>query len=332
MRYLLFILLGIVPVLTCLSQNIGKKLFVAPGTEDVALDSFTGTPRLIVSCAARRTTETYSAGFWALDPESGIADSLERLGEPSDWKPHFHGIDIVKGLDGKTRLYAISHGVNETDRRNRILIYELGRNVVTLIDSIVNPEILKSPNDVCALPDGTIFWTNDYGSGLGMAWRFIWKCKTSSIGKYETGLFSIVAKRLQYANGILPKGNKLYVSTTRGNKLYEYEINPDKTLWNRKILAKHLKGLDNISFAGDHIIVTSHPKFGKFIGNMKDENNISPSRVYSVSLTTGETKIIFEDDGSSVSACSVARVWEGKLWMGQVFNEWVYSTEIPVKP
>ena len=328
MKSILFFIPVFLIYLSARSQSGGQVYSTSPGTEDVVLDTFTGPARLIVSCAARRKSEPYSSDFWAIHPETGIAERIPRSGEPEGWKPHFHGIELVKGMDGKIRLYAIAHGVSETDSRNRILIYELSKTAATLIDSILNPQIVKSPNDVCALADGTIFWTNDYGTGLGMAWRFIFRCKTSTIGKYESGEFSIVAKRLQYANGILPKENKLYVSTTRGNKLYQYEINSDKTLSDRKVLATHLKGLDNISFSGENLIVTGHPKFGKFIKNMKDAAEYSPSKVYSFSLTSGEIKTIFEDDGSRISACSVAQVWDGKLWMGQVFNGWVYAFKL----
>ncbi len=84
---------------SCGSQPLGEdwpthKIAVGAGPEDLLLDTFSGPPRLLVSCDARRKNEPPAAGIWALDLTTKTAKELPRIGEPEYLIFHPHGIDL----------------------------------------------------------------------------------------------------------------------------------------------------------------------------------------------------------------------------------------------
>ncbi|MCB9231436.1 MAG: SMP-30/gluconolactonase/LRE family protein [Bacteroidia bacterium] len=329
-----FSFLALLFLLSCgqlLAQN-GYAVPVGPGPEDMVLDTLTGAPRLIIACTQRRKGEPYSAEFYALNIGEKEAKILPRTGEPEGWKIHLHGLDIVRNNEGKNLIYAISHGLSEDDPTQYILIYEVFADHLELIHFLGDPEHLLSPNDVTATPDGRIYAGNDFGYGFGMIVKFLTGAKSSSIVMYKDGKWSFVADKLRYANGIRVQGDRLYCATTAGGKVWKWNIDPNGNLVDRELLVEGLQGLDNLDFVDENtLIVPRHPENGKFLKHRKEPEALSPSWIYTVDIANKDYKRIFMDDGNNISACSTAILFEGKLYLCQVFNGFVYVADTDVR-
>jgi hypothetical protein len=70
-------------------------------------------------------------------------------------------------------------------------------------------------------------------------------------------------------------------------------------------------------------LIASHQKFGKFMKHAKYPSKFSPSLVYMVDPQTGEKDVVFADDGRVISAVSTAVLYNGTLYLGQVFDGFV---------
>lgn len=325
-RYL-FLSLMTLPVIAG-AQN-GLAIPVAPGPEDLVLDTLTGAPRLIVACTQRRKGEPYSADFYTIDLASNTAQLLPRTGEPEDWKIHLHGIDLVQSDEGENLLYAISHGLSEGDKTQYVLIYEVFQDHLELITFLGDPDHLISPNDLCATADGRIYVGNDLGTGFGLIVKFLLGSKSSKISLYRDGKWSFAAEKIRYANGVRIDGDKLYCATTASGKLLQWRIDENGNLVDKEVIIEGLKGLDNIEFL-DHntLVVPRHPENNKFLKHRKEPEAISPTWVYTIDLAGKDYKRIFKDDGNNISAGSTALTYKGKLYIAQVFNPFVYVVDL----
>jgi hypothetical protein len=299
---------------------------VADGPEDFVLDEWSGTPRLLVSSHERRGPAP-SGDIYYFNLATGYSSLLKRIGEPESllaFKPH--GMDILR-MEEKTWLYVILHDPYNRSKsdENAIGIYEVTDNHLKFKELLEDEIHLWSPNDLSVLPGGEIYATNDKRGKLDV----YLKMETSEIVYYnpEEKQWSVVASDLSYANGILARDSRVFVSATRSDNLMEYPRNDDGTLGDgRKIL--DVKGPDNIMPFKNRLLLVAHFDDIAFLKHQNDKEEHSPSVVFLVDPDAGpdeaepgkNMKAIYVDDGSQISAASTAFIWKGKLYISQVFN------------
>jgi hypothetical protein len=304
-----------------------NKIEIAPGPEDMVLDTFFSQPRLIISCNARRSDETPFAEIMQYNLLTGEKSILKRQ---NDWSKNFnpHGIDIKK-IDNTVWLYVISH--NYRENKQEIIIYKLFENHLEYVDTYSH-KLIISPNDVSIASDASFYVTNDARKRNNMLEKIFAK-RSSTIIHHEINgnrEVKVAAKNLAYANGVLCLDSIVYISTTQRKELIEYCTQSNGTLLKNKKLAR-IKGMDNISLYGDWLIVPAHLKFIKFIKHVSSSKNKSPSVVFAINRITGEQKVLFSDDGKKISAASTALIYDGHLYISQVFDDFILKVALKEK-
>lgn len=303
------------------------KIEIAPGPEDMVIDTFFSQPRLLISCNARRNNETPFAEIMQYNLTTGEKSIIKRENDVSkNFNPH--GIDIRK-IDNTVWLYVISH--NDAENKQEIITYKVFENHLEYIQTFTHP-LFVSPNDISIAADASFYLTNDAKKRNNMFEKILAKRSSSIIHMHtqHKGEAKIATKNLAFANGVFYLDSLVYISTTQRKELNEYSIQSNGNLLKNKNLAR-IKGLDNISIYGDWLIVPAHLKFLKFIKHVSKSEHKSPSVVYAINRKTGERKVLFSDDGTKISAASTALIYKGHLYISQVFDDFILKVALNEK-
>lgn len=302
------------------------KIDGIPGPEDLVLDTLSGTPRLLVSSADRREGGREGQIF-TVELSGYAAKALPRNGGPAGPSFNPHGISIVKDNDGTSLLYVVNHRSDGKGKKEHsIVVYEMFQDRLAFIKELTSP-LLVSPNDLCALPDGSMYISND-GSGKGGMMEIILSRKKSTVVWYDgSGNWRVSADKLAMANGIQVSGATLFLAVTRENAVYAYGIGPNGSLETREKLAS-VKGADNITLEGDFLYIAGHVKDLALASHMTNPARKAPSTVFRIRKNDGETVIVFQDDGNLISAASVAVPYEGTLFIGQIADDYIVAVNL----
>ena len=342
----------------CKTSNLGadwpsQQLTVGAGPEDLVLDTFLTEPRLLISCDARRPSEPQSSGIWSLNLASSITVELPRYGEPESLVFHPHGIDLVRQPlpidvaapgDGALRpsqeeavplLYVISH---DDDRDvHSVLVYQVFADHLQYLRSWTDP-LLNSPNALTVLDDGTLLVTNDSGK-RGNRFEALFKRKKSTVVAWNArqNRWWVAAERLAYANGIVCRGNEVYVATTRQSRIFSYRWDGEQ-LRDQRELAR-IPGADNLRWDGNDLLVAGHPSILAFVRHAGSAKKKSPVQVWRIATApaaqpapaalSAAPERIYANDGSAISGAATALIWSGKLYLSQVFDPFVLVVELP---
>lgn len=291
----------------------------AYGPEDLVTDRVTGSPTLLISCSSRRDIYPDYGEILRYYPGDGRQQVMVRSGEPLNIRFRPHGI-YLDTLSVPERLLVISHE-NEESGFHPVLIYTVTEDTLFFSEMIDSP-LLNSPNSLVTGPSGEIFVVNDsrkrgstlekiLGSKRATIIRFV---KPDGYG-YSGEL---VASRLGMPAGLNRIADTLYVSDARANQLLTFTIKSGG-LEEKKVLAR-ITGPDNIRPCGKNLLIACHTRPFAFIRHVRSATNLSPVEIICIDPQTGSYKVLFSDNGSTVSAGSVAVILEPYLYIGQVFE------------
>lgn len=350
-RFFIFFILLIVtkcsqPIadLKPLGKNSCQKISGTPGPEDFELIRLKNQSQLVISSHNRRNFES-TGELYTLPLEiNGI--EKEKLENnfliqplkvdryPKYFRPHGISSAINKG---KLRLYVISH-TNLEDKKNTIEIFELTNEKNfswTYIGELVN-EKLSHPNDLFALPEERLLISND-GDGVNAVLffiNFLFKRATAEITYYENGSYYFADEKVPFGNGIYYEENDneklLYRSSHLDKSIFVYDVKwienyqPELTL---KYKIPFDGGPDNIMKNEYGFYVASHPSNLAFLDHVKSAKNLSPSMIYKIEDLT-RTKLIYSNDGKEISAASTAVAYKNKLFINQVFEDFLLACDI----
>jgi arylesterase/paraoxonase len=231
---------------------------------------------------------------------------------------HPHGISLLK-LDSNTyKLFVVNH----QNRRHTIEEFEL-----MLPNHLVHlrtheDDMIVSPNDVAALDEGRFYVTNDHKNTEGLALlaeNYLGLALSNTIF-FDGKSFREAAGGIQYANGVAvsPDKSKLYVASPRGFVIRTYDINSDGSLLETEEIDTNT-GVDNLEWDQKGALwVGSHPDLLTFSAYAGLKKPVSPSEV--ITVTGGNVETVFLDDGSQVSASSVAVPYKEFLFIGTVMD------------
>jgi len=303
-----------------------QKIVTGAGPEDMALDTFTNRqhPRMLVSCSARRKTETPANEIWAVDLKTDRAAVIKRVGEPQGTRFKPHGIDIVRRPDGKTYLYVINHQDNGNETPQHIMQYEVLPDELRYVTHYAGPA-LTSPNDVCFAPQGGFYWSNDASNRKRAFVEPVFRIKGGYVGYAGDTGNGRSHTRFAYTNGVGVLNGDLYVSTVIQGWLFR--INGSDLAAKPEKIAK-IPGGDNLTFLPDgRILVTAHLRQIKFLRHLKNPEVKSPSVVYLVDPKTKTSQVLYANDGSTVSTASTAIYYDGHLYICQVFDGFIVKVK-----
>lgn len=267
---------------------------VGDGPEDFQLDKENN--RMLIACDNRRVG--YGLGeIWEIDLESQKPTRIEVVFKENNVKFHPHGMSIVDNY-----LFVISHRDKNTEEFFRFKIYK--DSVVE--DTIFRDGIIGHANDIFAVSKDEFYYSD-------------FKMFGGSIIHFKDGVYEKFVKGFKYPNGLYIHNNQMYVTTSMSNKLFQIDMSSHE----KKAILK-LKGGDNLLSDGNYLFTASHPKMMKFVKHTKSRTNTSPTVIYSIDLNTYEKKVLFSNDGEKISAGSTAFVHQGKIYIGQVFEDRIW--------
>lgn len=308
-----------------------KKIHGAPGPEDIVIHR--PTKNLFISSHNRRNFD-----------ENGKILFLDLNKEPQDWKVQVlegnypkvfrpHGISLVE-KDGKLILYVISHVMGEKIKHT-IEVFEISKQKLIHMKTY-DDEALTSPNDLFALPDGRIFVSNDHGTG-GTFRNLVddaLRLKRSKIAFFNGEKWSEIGEGIALGNGIYYRVENglemIYRSAFMSRSVYKYQflgsgIGPDL-----KFIAEIAvdSGTDNIEPDGKgNLYVVGHPSTWKFLQHAKKAENQSPSQVFKINENLKVSEI-YANSGDEISAASTAIPYENKIFISQVFEDFLLVCDL----
>ena len=305
-----------------LAQTVFERIQVQPGPEDMVLDSFQVSPRLMISCCGRREAHIPYGEMISLDLRTGEQFALKRLNEPEHILFRPHGIY----LDGDL-LYVISHE-KEPDY-HPVLVYRVDGRQLHFVEEIFTDH-QHSPNALVTGSRGEIYLVNDSGK-IGSLWEKALKLKRANVAKLEKSSdgswkAETVATDLGYPAGINRMGDQLFVGDAVLHRIHPYMITPEGLIPTGEI--EGLKGNDNIRIYQGQLLVPGHVKPMKFIKHVKNPEKLSPVDVFLANPETGEFTILYSTNGETISGGSTAIIFENFLYISQVFDPWILKVEL----
>lgn len=300
-----------------------KKITTPFGPEDILWDNLSGRNRLLVSCDQRRPSLPPSSEIVTVDLNSDEYSVLIRENEPVSLDFNPHGFYLIT-RNGKDWLYVINHYKNGSNI-NSVLIYEVFENNL-VFNREYKSDLMISPNEICALKDGSFYFSNDKGGDNLILENLFNKYGGSLVYCNEKGDCNFADKNLAFPNGIEYRDGFLYLATTRNHALFRYSVAKDGTLSNKTKINK-INGMDNLRWAGRELIVAVHPRELDFIAHSLDSKAKSPTMIYLIDPLSGKSRLIFEDNGVKISGGSTAIIIENKMYISQVFENYILKVE-----
>jgi arylesterase/paraoxonase len=297
---------------------------VFPGTEDVTIDAESGIA--FVSADDRRATfagKPVQGGIYALRLDG--SDRVSKVSPESFGDFHPHGISLWRGPDGKKRLFAINHTINDG---HKVEIFDVGFGGALLhVDTVSFPE-MHSPNDVQGVGPRSFYVTNDRGfvGGFMEQVEAYLALPASNLAYYDGQKGSIAVRGLTYANGVALSGDgkSLYVSELLRRRVTVFDRDPETGKLARKKSIPVPTGPDNVEIDETGALwVGGHSRIFDFVKHVEDPNHHAPSHVIRINPATGETKDVFIDTLGSINASSVGAAFGSVLIVGSVFDHHV---------
>lgn len=293
------------------------------GGEDITID-----PEEAVAFISAYDRRAVMAGE---PPRGGIfryrltADNAvpERLntGPLEDFRPH--GISLHRGEDGKRSLFVINHGNHE----NTIEVFAFDDEELVHRNTIRDP-MLNSPNNLHAINHEQFYVTNDHGtrSELGQTLEAYLRLPLANLVFFDGENFDVAASGLRFANGVnqSPDGHTIYVAGTTEPGVYVYDRDPETNELDYRQTIRLQTGPDNIEMDGEgNLWIGGISKLLAFPEHVEDPDHPVPAEVIRIRpLEDGryDVKQVYLNDGSELSASSVAAVHESRLLIGPVFD------------
>ncbi len=142
--------------------------------------------------------------------------------------------------DGKGEVFleftqgSLGNGIR-FDRKGNMYVADYANHNILLVDTktrkfkvFAHEPSMSQPNDLAMAPDDTIYASDpDWKAGTGRVWHID-----------RTGKVRLVASGMGTANGIevSPDGQHLYVNETVQRKIWVFDIRPDHSLDNKRLL------------------------------------------------------------------------------------------------
>ncbi|MBN1882233.1 MAG: SMP-30/gluconolactonase/LRE family protein [Deltaproteobacteria bacterium] len=323
------------------AQNIKTEIAIdgcmrisgIPGPEDFAY--LEKEEILIVSSHDRRNRESDGELFWidlTLPPEEQVGNPIA-IEYPEDFRPH--GISYLPTPDGGI-LYVISHPMSE-EVQHTIEIFGLTEESGSMqwehLETITS-DLLTSPNDLVVLPDNTLLISNDSGPGGDTIKKIrgLFHIKSGSVVYYNGSTFIDLGVPESYGNGInyIIENGEMYIyrAALMNRSIKKFQIDRvDGEIAALTYISKiKLDSMpDNLEVDGEgNMYTAAHFNSFLFLAHAKDRSHISPTQVYKIT-PQGEVTELYANRGEGISAGSVARVINGRLYIGQVFEDFILS-------
>lgn len=303
-----------------------SKIEGIPGPEDFV---WMEENKIFLISSYNRRDLTSLGEIFSYNIQNNTLQILARKNEPQNLSFRPHGIDYKKPY-----LFVILHGDTLDTKWHAVAVYELKDNTL-IFKTLFEHPLIVSPNDLKVISYDQFFITNDMETRNSF-WEYF---TTIYFGRNKGSILLCdiqkndcyyVYKKIGFPNSIEIYNNKLYVTATLQNTIYEFQIekNQDQYVLKDNYKFNEILGPDNLILYNSKIYTTSHPSNWKFLQHSKSTDNKSPSIGYEITPESHTVKKVFEDDGKRISAASVLIKLNQEIFLGQVFDPFILRCKI----
>ena len=298
-------------------KEIGLK-----GAEDITI-SYTDSFALISATARLQfpPTEQEHGGLYFMELKSGNFVIKHLTADfPLPFAPH--GISMLK----TDSTYAVAV-VNHTTEGHTIEFFSLYNETLTHLRTQKSTSLI-SPNDIVLIDENRFYVTNDHGyeHGIGRLVEEYGNLAISNVVYFNGQDYSEAAGGISFANGInFDRERKLvFVASPRRFLVKVFEPQNDGTLQFVEDIPCGT-GVDNIEFDQEgNLWIGCHPDLLHFSAYAKQKKETSPSEILMIGYRSkGDFSVesIYENDGSELSATSVAARFDNLIFTGTVKDD-----------
>jgi len=315
-----------------------KKVDGVVGAEDLVIDHATGVAYLATD--DRRAAQTNkgkapgNGAIWSYDLNDPDAVPVNLTPDPG-FSFHPHGLGLHTGPDGVT-LMVVNHGSGSgvfDGAPDTIEVFDVSGRTLQH-SATIKGDLLRSVNDVQPVSRGTFYASIDHGNPTGFT-RMVEDYARLPLAKvvyFDGKKARYVAGDIRYANGvnISPDGQTVYVAGTTDRLVHVFGRDvASGGLWLKGRLEAGT-GVDNIDVDEVGALwIGAHPKLLTFVGHSKDASKPAPSQVLRIDPASGEVFEVMMDDGSLLSASSVAARYGNRLLVGPVLDPGFLDCTLP---
>jgi arylesterase/paraoxonase len=261
-----------------------------------------------------------------------MTDTPAVTGAPEGFRPH--GLSLHTDADGVQRLFVINQ---PADKPHTVEIFQRAKDgTFAHSETITNPWLLD-PNAIVAVGPRQFYVVNTFGSppGLRRALEFAFRLAAASIVYYDGEAMREVAEPVALGTGIAASadGGRVYVSEANAHRLRVYSrdsASGDLELFQNVNI---FSAGDNLSIAEDGAIwVAAHPRPIQLIRHLRNAQELSPTQVLRIAAdpqTEDRISEIYMNDGSEISAGSVAAVLEKRMLIGSLTERKILECSVP---
>lgn len=292
------------------------------GAEDIIVNEDAGFA--IISATARKgfpAVEQEFGGLYLMELTSG-AFVLKHL--TADLQLPFapHGISMFK----EDSTYVVA-AINHTETAHTVEFFSLHNEELTHTGTVKSSKLV-SPNDLVLIDENRFYITNDhaYEEGVGRLLEDYGNLAVSNVLFYDGVEFKEVAEGISFANGINrdEERNLVFVASPRRFLVKAFREPTIGTLEFVEDLDCGT-GVDNIEFDSDgNLWIGCHPDLLGFTAYSKKQKEIAPSEIVKVTYRgEGDYDVssIYENDGTQISATSVAAPYQDLIFAGSVVDK-----------
>lgn len=267
--------------------------------------------------------------LWSFDLTDPAAEPVAiNANYPQTFHPH--GISLLQE-NGLNYLFVVNH-ITTTD--HQIDVFELSSPTEAKLLKTIQFPLLVSPNDVHALSLNHMLVTNDHGSPrhtIGEKLEDLFRLAKGNLVEYKEGTSEVIIDELYMANGITtsPDQKTVYLAESTGRRIGAYSKN-EKGYWEVDTYIEIDAMPDNLEWdTKGNLLVASHPSAFDFSVHTFDPSIPSGSIAHEIDVATGETNVLYSDDGEQISGSSVLARYQDQLLIGSVFDDKFLHCRIP---
>jgi len=243
---------------------------------------------------------------------------------------HPHGIDLFESAEGLF-LYVVSHdgelyGKSDADMGHSIEVFRVEDDRSLTYVKSIRDRLIRSPNDVTVLDHDRFFFTNDWRflRGPGHFFENNLLLPISDVGFHDHGETRIVAKGLNYPNGIALSDDNttLWVNEIRGRRIRQFSVSPDSGDIEDQKKIPIATTPDNVTVTPDgRLLVAGIADAFAFQAHEKKETETAPSLIVEVTPETGEIRHVFYDESGTISGATVGLHHDQALYLGTAYDD-----------
>jgi len=249
-----------------------------------------------------------------------------------------HGITYQKTSPTGGNLFVISHRLQDGNRHS-LEVFRLdftgGTPGLTHTRTLAD-DLLISPNDLAALPDGTLFISNDFqylaGGFIGQVVDTVFQRHRAPLVYYDGQQFHDLNANVTASPGIT------YV--TRGNAEFLYRADYMRDIVQKLRIIRTQSGVPAVKLVKEidiqagpdnftvdeqgNVYVAAHYSTGLLMATRNDPAVVSPTQIFRITPDDGFT-VLYANRGDEISAASVAQLVGDRLIVGQIYEDGILS-------